>query len=80
MSSSFNRTSDAVFKLLPRETIRAAIFILHETLTVVRGRFPQTAKISQISDGIADAQALLDDKTLSWPFTVQKNAPLDHAL
>lgn len=80
MSTSFTNTCDAVFKILPREIIRGAIFLLQEASWSVKRHVWESEDISQVTEVIADAQALLDDQTLSWPLTVQCDSPTDHAL
>lgn len=66
MSTSFTNTCDAVFKILPREIIRGAIFLLQEASWSVKRHVWESEDISQVTEVIADAQALLDDQTLSW--------------
>ena len=75
-----NNTSDAVFKILPRATIRAAIFVLQQASSFTRGHVRRSEDISQVTDGVAEAQALLNDQKLSWTLTVQCGSPTDHAL
>ncbi|KAF9691104.1 hypothetical protein EKO04_010843 [Ascochyta lentis] len=73
-------TNNTHFKILPRESIRAAIYVLKEVENFVPSRVRHDKQLPILTDGVTHAQALLDDPALTWPLIVECDSSVDRIL